>query len=74
MSDTLYQGDCFHIMPQLPSDSIDVIISDPPYGTTDLLWDRKIDLAAFWRETARLCKGTSLIGLFRQHSLYHRPD
>lgn len=29
---TIYHGDCRDILPQLPSDSIDLIVTDPPYG------------------------------------------
>ena len=30
----LYQGDCLEVMRSLPDDSIDSVITDPPYGTT----------------------------------------
>lgn len=29
---TLYHGDCIEVMRELPTDSIDAIITDPPYG------------------------------------------
>lgn len=29
---TIYHGDCREILPQLPSESVDVIWTDPPYG------------------------------------------
>ena len=35
----LFQGDCLDIMPLIPDNSIDCIITDPPYGTTACKWD-----------------------------------
>ena len=40
MSDIqLYHGDCLEVMKSLPDNSIDSIITDPPYGTTSCKWD-----------------------------------
>ena len=53
-------------MRQLPDASVDVIISDPPYHTTQLHYDRApmIDWAAWWREANRVVKPTGTIVLF----------
>ncbi len=40
---TLYNGDSFEIVPQLGKGIFDAVITDPPYGTTQLAWDVKID-------------------------------
>lgn len=37
---TLYHGDCREILPGLPVP--DVVIADPPYGVTSLVWDRRV--------------------------------
>jgi len=66
MTYTLYLGDCFEVMQQLPAGSVDAVVSDPPYGTTDLFWDTKIDLERFWKEVERICKDTAVIVLFSQ--------
>ena len=29
---TIYHGDCLEILPQLPEDSVDLVLTDPPYG------------------------------------------
>lgn len=34
-------GNCFDILPTMPSDSVDLIIIDPPYLITKELWDKK---------------------------------
>jgi len=66
MSCTLWQGDCFQLMGNIAAKSVDAVISDPPYGTTDLFWDAKIDLPRFWREMERVCKDTAMVVLFSQ--------
>lgn len=37
-------GDCLNIMPLLPDKSVDMILCDLPYGTTQNKWDSVIDL------------------------------
>lgn len=46
----LYQGDCLEVMRSLPDDSIDSVITDPPYGTTSCKWDIVIPLEEMWTE------------------------
>ena len=41
-------------MRQLPDNCVDAIIADPPYGTTNIGWDKSIDWSAFWREAHRI--------------------
>lgn len=36
---TLYQGDCLEVMKHLPEGSVDLVLTDPPYGTTKCKWD-----------------------------------
>jgi DNA modification methylase len=38
------QGDCLEIMPKIPAKSLDMILCDLPYGTTQNKWDSVIDL------------------------------
>ena len=59
-------GDAIANMRQLPDASIDALISDPPYGTTALQWDKQIDWATFWGEAKRVCKPNATIALFAQ--------
>lgn len=50
---TFYQGDCFEVLETLPAGSVDMILNDPPYGTTACAWDSILPLpdmwAAYWR-------------------------
>jgi site-specific DNA-methyltransferase (adenine-specific) len=63
---TLHHADCFKQMQQLEDDSIDALITDPPYGLTNLRWDTKIDWPLFWNEAHRVCKQEAVIVLFSQ--------
>lgn len=35
----LFQGDCLELMKTIPNGSVDMILTDPPYGTTACKWD-----------------------------------
>lgn len=35
----LMQGDCLERMREIPSGSVDMILTDPPYGTIACKWD-----------------------------------
>ena len=51
---TLYRGDCLEIMPLLPDASVDMVMADPPYGTTACKWDSVIPLEPMWAQLKRL--------------------
>lgn len=52
----LYNDDCLKVMPLLEAGSVDAIITDLPYGTTQSAWDEVIPLADMWREVKRVLK------------------
>jgi len=62
----LYQGDCLDLMPNIPSGSIDMILADPPYGTTACKWDSIIPLDRMWEQLKRIIKHNGAIVLFAQ--------
>ena len=53
---TLYRGDCLEIMPGLLDASVDMVMADPPYGTTACKWDSVIPLEPMWAQLKRLIK------------------
>ena len=53
---TIIHGDCLEVMKTLPDNSIDLILTDPPYGTTACDWDKVPDLELMWKEINRICK------------------
>ena len=44
LRNVLYEGDCLDILARLPAGSVDMILCDLPYGTTQNKWDSVIDL------------------------------
>ena len=52
----LHHGDCLEVMKEIPDKSIDLILCDPPYGTTILKWDTKLNLPKLWQQYERVIK------------------
>jgi DNA modification methylase len=61
---TLHLGDCLEIMKDIPDNSVDAVIADPPYGETACEWDKIIDYSCLWRPIKRIRKDNSPIVLF----------
>lgn len=57
----LHNGDCLELMKRLPDSSVDMILADLPYGTTQNKWDSVIPLTALWIEYLRICKPRAAI-------------
>jgi site-specific DNA-methyltransferase (adenine-specific) len=57
----LFQGDCLEIMPTLAAGSVNMVLCDLPYGTTQNKWDTVLPLDAVWREYSRLCRKTVVL-------------
>jgi DNA modification methylase len=52
----LMQGDCLERMKEIPDGSVDLVLTDPPYGTTACKWDSVISLEAMWVQLKRVIK------------------
>ena len=52
----LMKGDCLERMKEIPSGSVDLILTDPPYGTTACKWDSVIPFEPMWAELKRIIK------------------
>lgn len=57
MNRVLLRADCLKAMPQLPSASVDLILCDLPYGTTQCSWDSQLPLKFLWEQYRRICSG-----------------
>lgn len=57
----LFNGDCLDVMPTLPAASVDLIMCDLPYGTTQNKWDSVIPFDRMWREYERVCTGAIVL-------------
>lgn len=62
----LLKGDCLELMKDIPNGSIDMILADPPFGTTNCSWDSLIDLSLMWEQYERIIKPNGAILLFAQ--------
>ena len=60
----LYNDDCLEVMKELPDNSIDLILTDLPYGTTQCKWDNIISYKPMWAELKRIRKNNTAIALF----------
>lgn len=59
----LMQGDCLERMKEIPDGSVDMVLTDPPYGTTQNKWDSVIDLKSMWVEIWRVLKPNGAVVL-----------
>lgn len=57
----LMKGDCLERMKDIPDGSVDMVLADPPYGTTACKWDSVIPLEPMWRELKRVIKPNGAI-------------
>ena len=60
----LMQGDCLELMKSIPDGSVDLILADPPYGTTACKWDSVIPFEPMWEQLKRIIKPNGAIVLF----------
>lgn len=60
----LMQGDCLELMKTIPDGSVDLVLTDPPYGTTACKWDSVIDFDLMWEQLKRIIKPNGAIVLF----------
>ena len=61
---TLWQGDCLELMKNIPDGSVDLVLTDPPYGTTACKWDSVIPFEPMWEQLNRIIKPNGAICLF----------
>ncbi len=72
------ENDCLKIMPSIPPKSVDMILCDLPYGTTQNLWDSVIPLDQLWKHYDRVVKDSGVIvltgqGLFTANLILSNP-
>jgi site-specific DNA-methyltransferase (adenine-specific) len=56
MKQEIHNEDCLITMSRLGNESVDLLLQDPPYGTTRNIWDAKPNLKQMWREWLRIIK------------------
>ena len=75
----LLQGDCLSVMRGIADTSIDLILADLPYGTTECAWDSIIPIDPLWEQYLRIAKPNAAIVLcaaqpFTSMLVASRPD
>ncbi len=66
LRNTLHEGDCLKLLPKVDSESVDMILCDLPYGTTQNKWDSSIPLDRLWAHYERIIKPRGVIVLSSQ--------
>jgi DNA modification methylase len=71
---SIIQGDCLEKMHEMQENSIDCILTDPPYGLSFMgkHWDKGIPGKEFWEEALRVCKPGATMLAFGGTRTYHR--
>ncbi len=72
--DEIFNCDCIEGMRELPSDSVDAIVTDPPYGLNFMGkdWDHGVPGEQFWSEALRVAKPGAYLLSFGGTRTYHR--
>ena len=50
----LFNADCMDILPLIPDKSVQLILADLPYGTTQCKWDSVLPLDKLWEQYERI--------------------
>lgn len=66
----IYNEDCLKGMKRIPDKSVDLILTDLPYGVTTNKYDKKIPLKDLWEEYNRIIKDNGCILLFAQGKFF----
>lgn len=59
----LYNGDCLKVMGTLKKGSVDLVLTDLPYGTTNMPWDSVLPMDELWEHWWFLLKDTGIVVL-----------
>ena len=52
----IINGDCIKVMHIIGDNTVDLILCDPPYGTTSCAWDNIIPFSEMWEQANRILK------------------
>ncbi|MFU6863566.1 MULTISPECIES: DNA-methyltransferase [Pseudomonas aeruginosa group] len=71
---TLHLGDCLQVLRGLPDNSVDSIVTDPPYGLSFMgnRWDYDVPAVEVWAECLRVLKPGGYLLSFGGTRTYHR--
>lgn len=71
---SLHRGDCLHVLRSLPDNSVDAVVTDPPYGLSFMgkKWDYDVPSVAIWAECLRVLKPGGHLLAFAGTRTQHR--
>lgn len=74
MSITLFEGDNLSALKTLAAQSVDSVVTDPPYGISFMKnkWDHDVPTVDFWNEISRVLKPGGHVLSFSGTRTYHR--
>lgn len=74
MSYEVHHGDCLEVMKSLPDNSVDAVVTDPPYGLSFMgkRWDYDVPSVEIWQEVLRVLKPGGHLLSFGGTRTYHR--
>jgi site-specific DNA-methyltransferase (adenine-specific) len=74
MINQIIHGDCFEVLKNIPDSSIDLILTDPPYGLSFMgkNWDHGVPSVQFWIEALRVAKPGAHLFAFGGTRTFHR--
>ena len=61
---TIKHGDCLELMKEIPDGSVDMILTDLPFGITDAPFDIRLPFEPLWKEFYRVTKKNAAMALF----------
>lgn len=53
---TIFNASWTDVLPAVKPNSVDLLATDPPFATTNLVWDKPIDWQLFWPIVEQICK------------------
>ncbi len=70
----LIRGDCLQVLPALEAESVDAVVTDPPYGLAFMgaNWDHGVPDIAFWEQALRVAKPGAHLLAFGGTRTFHR--
>lgn len=74
MSEVLLLGNCLEVLKDIPDNSVDSVVTDPPYGLSFMnkKWDYDVPSVDIWREVFRVMKPGAHLLSFGGTRTYHR--
>jgi hypothetical protein len=71
---SIHTGDCLEVMPTMPENTFDSIVTDPPYGLAFMgkAWDKGVPGVEFWAEALRVAKPGAHLLAFGGTRMVHR--